>query len=161
MQVFIKKTPLKKKRNVTLHESDTVDVATCMHIRMRRRSQTGFTILEFTICFFIALIFFCFILMHLESTLKTTRESALKQELGTLRKCVKVWYVFNDGYPRDLRELFAGRMFGSSEPSFNPELLTSIAQDEYGYPVDPFRNRYMYDPMTGKVSSTTPGQEFL
>ena len=101
--------------------------------------------------------------MHLESTLKKTKESALKQELSTLRKFVKVWYVFNDGYPRDLRALFMrdSTLFGSTPPNFNPELLNSMTTDDVGYPIDPFGNRYMYDPTDGKITCVSPGYDYL
>ena len=104
------------------------------------KKEAGFTALEFTICFLIALIFFSFVVMHLENTLRSTKESALMQELSALRKCVKVFYVFNDGYPRDLKFLMGeGKsMFGEANSALNPDLLKTISHDEYGYPIDPF-----------------------
>ena len=38
--------------------------------------------------------------------------------------------------------------------------LEVYAVDEEGYPVDPFGNRYRYDPKTGDVGSGTAGYEY-
>jgi type II secretory pathway pseudopilin PulG len=89
------------------------------------------------------------------------RETALKTGLANIRQAIQVYVLMNQKVPEDLRDLTRERLMVPlrEDTIFTTEYLRSLAQDSEGYPLDPFGNRYLYEPKVGSVSSTTKGYE--
>ena len=93
-----------------------------------------------------------------------TREVAMKAELRSIRTAVNAYRAEHGNQsPENLRVLSAEKYIiqqDENTPQAGPagrNYLTVSALDEEGYPVDPFGNRYRYDPKTGDVASETEG----
>jgi type II secretory pathway pseudopilin PulG len=89
------------------------------------------------------------------------REVALQISLGNIRKAVQVYVLTKQKIPTDLRDLIRERyVFPIKEGTvFTDQYLKILALDDAGYPIDPFGNRYGYDPKIGRLYSTTQGYE--
>ncbi|MFZ5861706.1 MAG: hypothetical protein ACOYXR_02470 [Nitrospirota bacterium] len=98
---------------------------------------------------------------YCDSLLREARETSLRMGLGNIRTGVRLYHVFNERYPRDIRELFAtGYLLPAGKnPVFVPQYLEAQALDHDGYPVDPFGRRYRYEPGGGRVLSESKGYE--
>lgn len=89
------------------------------------------------------------------------RETALQSGLLNIRMAIRVYRMVNERYPEDLKALVNKRFILTvrEDTIFTQEYLRTLAVDEEGYPLDPFGNRYRYDPMSGYVASATEGYE--
>jgi type II secretory pathway pseudopilin PulG len=89
------------------------------------------------------------------------KETALKVGLANIRLSTELYRGLNGRYPRDLKELLAGRFLIPTQQGtiFNDQYLWGQALDQSGYPVDPFGERYQYEPASGRVSSGTRGYQ--
>jgi len=99
------------------------------------------------------------------SNVRQIRATALTIELANLRSAVNFYAALKGNLPKNLKELLRARVIlpkrGIKGDRFTLEiaggLVESMNVDSGGYPLDPFGNRYSYDPATGMVRSTTPG----
>ena len=96
-----------------------------------------------------------------ERMAQEAREVALQISLGNIRKAVQVYVLTQQRIPADIRDLLRERfVFPIKEGTvFTDQYLKTSALDEEGYPIDPFGNRYGYEPSPGRVYSTTRGYE--
>ncbi|MFQ5465857.1 MAG: hypothetical protein ACE5EI_08015 [Thermodesulfobacteriota bacterium] len=99
------------------------------------------------------------------SNVRHIRAAALSMELANLRTAVNLYATLKGNLPKNLKELLRARAILPKRDikgdRFALEiaggLVESMNVDAEGYPLDPFGNRYSYDPATGMVRSTTPG----
>ncbi len=92
---------------------------------------------------------------------KEAQEIQLKAELNNIRMSLDLYKLHNSEYPKDLRELITKKYLASykEDTIFKDEYLKVRSLDEDGYPLDPFNNKFKYDPNTGRVLSATAGYE--
>jgi hypothetical protein len=74
---------------------------------------------------------------------------------------IQLYHMLNGRYPADLKELLTKRFLMPTKEGtiFSDQYLKSRALDQNGYPVDPFGQRYLYNPALGRVTSSTRGYE--
>ena len=98
---------------------------------------------------------------------------AMKAELQNIRTAVNAYRALNrNRNPESLKGLITGKYIvprDEKEPMeqkylkqarlFERHYLEVYTLDKEGYPIDPFGNRYRYDPKTGDVASGTKGYE--
>ena len=89
------------------------------------------------------------------------KETALHIELRNIRSTINLHKIVKGSYPKDLRELIHARYkpTGSNEIYFSEKFLDTVGRDTQGYPVDPFGNKFYYDPQEGVVFSTSKGYQ--
>ena len=92
---------------------------------------------------------------------KDAQEIQLKAELNNIRMSLDLYKLHNSEYPKDLRELITKKYLSPYKEGtiFKEEYLKTSSLDEEGYPLDPFNNKFKYDPNTGRVLSATAGYE--
>ena len=90
----------------------------------------------------------------------------MKAELRSIRTAVNAYRAqHGNRRPESLRVLSTEKYIirkAEKTPEAGPaggNYLRVSALDDEGYPVDPFGNRYRYDPKTGDVGSGTEGYE--
>lgn len=96
---------------------------------------------------------------YFEPTIRAAREVGLRMGLNTMRSAVQLYAIQEGRAPEDIRTLLYRGYVQPTErgPLFVPAYLLYQALDSEGFPVDPFGNRFLYDPATGRVHSQTPG----
>lgn len=108
---------------------------------------------------------------------RQAREAALKWELRNLRSAVALFSFFNSRVPRSLHEVLER---GFIEPFrrdvklgmvrveplqlrmknfISTDLIQEMGIDDEGNILDPFGNKYVFDPVGGRLFTTTPGFE--
>lgn len=89
------------------------------------------------------------------------REAALQMGLVNIRKGVELYQVIQGHYPPDLKSLVHVQFIipAREDTFFSGEYLRHRATDRAGNLLDPFGNRYQYDPSKGTVVSGTKGYE--
>lgn len=89
------------------------------------------------------------------------REAALQTGLVNIRKGVELYQVLQGHYPPDLKSLVHAHFIiaAREDTFFSGEYLRHRATDLEGNLLDPFGNRYRYDPSKGTVFSGTKGYE--
>lgn len=92
---------------------------------------------------------------------KKAREAALQTGLANLRKGVELYHLLQGEFPTDLKRLVHARYVipVREDTFFSGEYLRDQAVDDEGNLLDPFGNRYRYDPKNRTVSSGTEGYE--
>lgn len=98
------------------------------------------------------------------SSANSLRETALTIELANLRRAVIHYTMLEKKLPGSLAGLASDNieipvkgLQGESRIIITGRFVETASRDKEGNPLDPFGNRYGYDPATGKVWSTTPG----
>lgn len=127
----------------------------------------GRTVFE-TLLVTLLIAFFLFMAIEKYSTsVKPLRETALRIELSALRDAVTHFALINNRLPLSLKELVSKDIIvaGSDIEGTDYQIkivgkyMEAATLDKEGNPLDPFGNRYEYDPETGKVTPTTGGYE--
>lgn len=128
---------------------------------MRLKGEQGLGIIDTLIVVVLISIFMGVLIPKYQRTAQEAREVALQISIGNIRKAVQVYVLTKQKIPGDLRDLIREKyVFPIKEGTiFTDQYLKTAALDETGYPVDPFGNRYGYDPKTGRLYSTTKGYE--
>lgn len=98
---------------------------------------------------------------YYHKTVSEAKETALRAGLLNIRKTIQLYHFVEHQYPPDLRGLVHQRLMlpAREDTFFTEQYLSAVTTDSEGYPLDPFGNRYWYDPRSGKVSSGTSGYE--
>lgn len=96
---------------------------------------------------------------YFEPTIRAAQEVALRTGLNAMRSAIQLYTIREGHAPADIRTLLSRGYLQPTErsPLFVPAYLLNQALDAEGFPVDPFGNRFLYDPATGRVRSQTPG----
>lgn len=98
-------------------------------------------------------------LIFIHKTTLIGKETILQIELKNIRSTINLHRIVKGSYPKDLRELIQARYKpkGSNEVYFSEKFLNTVGKDSEGYLIDPFGNRFYYNPQEGVVASTTKG----
>lgn len=97
-------------------------------------------------------------------------EGVLKAQLRAYRTQQRVFTVVHGRMARDLKELvndsysmfpLGGRELEQQPSSglLDPDAVRAVAVDAGDHPIDPWGNRYVIDPATGRIHSVTEGYE--
>jgi hypothetical protein len=128
---------------------------------VRSTTAAGRTVFDaLLVCFVVAGLVVA-VMTYFDHLAREARETALRMGLGNIRMGVRLYHVLNERYPKDVRELFTtGYLLPAGRDSvFEAHYLEAQALDDHGYPVDPFGQRYRYDPAKGRVLSESKGYE--
>jgi type II secretory pathway pseudopilin PulG len=128
---------------------------------MRLKGEQGLGIIDTLIVVVLISIFFGVLIPKYQRMAREAREVALQISLGNIRKAIQVYVLTQQKIPADLRDLIREKyIFPIQEGTvFTDQYLKTNALDPAGYPVDPFGNRYGYDPKIGRLYSMTQGYE--
>jgi len=90
-----------------------------------------------------------------------TRVNVLRSDMRNMRLGITLYLYHNGKVPEDIRQLeFKETIeYTAGEKIIKKEYVKLITKDRQGYPLDPFGNRYDYNPETGMIHPTTPGYE--
>ena len=90
-----------------------------------------------------------------------TKLRVLEADMRNLRLGISLYLYKNGRPPEDIRHLERKECVGYTVAGeiIKREYVKLITRDEEGYPLDPFGNRYRYNPNTGTIYPTTPGYE--
>lgn len=104
-----------------------------------------------------------FLAGYFTKVLNESKKTALIQNLNALRLTLNLYDMLNDKWPMDLRQLLSEEytLSNTGKVLFRDKYLRSTLQDKEGFLVDPFGNRYSYDPETGEINSITRGYQNL
>jgi hypothetical protein len=130
-----------------------------VELAVRSTTAAGRTVFDaLLVCFVVAGLVVA-MMTYFNSLAREARETALRMGLGNIRMGVRLYHALNERYPMDVRELLTtGYLLPAGKDSvFVPQYLEAQALDQDGYPVDPFGQRYRYDPVGGRVLSDTKG----
>lgn len=128
-------------------------------------SEKGRTAFE-AIVVAILLMFLLFIAVdRYYKSVASVRETALTVELSNLRSAIHYYVALKGRLPESLPGLIkTGASAGRKEISGQDyrvliigAYVESMTLDKEGFPLDPFGNRYAYDPSTGMLRSGTEG----
>lgn len=128
---------------------------------MKRGEQAGFTVFDtLLVCILIAGLMAVW-MAYYGQMIRQAKETALQTDLSSIRLSIQLYRLLNGRYPGDLKELLTRRFLMPTKEGtiFNDQYLRAQALDHRGYPVDPFGERYRYDPVLGRVSPGTRGYE--
>lgn len=127
---------------------------------MLRPNQKGFTSLE-TLCVCIMVGGLIGIAMpYYQKLALEAKEVTLRAELVNVRSGVELYHALQRHYPADLRNLILQKyLLPVNDRIISGDYLIAQSLDEDGNLLDPFGNRYRYDPATGQVASETKGYE--
>jgi type II secretory pathway pseudopilin PulG len=128
---------------------------------MRLKGEQGLGIIDTLIVVVLISIFMGVLIPKYQRMAQEAREVALQISLGNIRKAMQIYVLTKQRTPADLRDLIRERyVFPIKEGTvFTDQYLKTLAMDPDGYPIDPFGNRYGYDPKIGRLYSTTKGYE--
>jgi type II secretory pathway pseudopilin PulG len=128
---------------------------------VKRREPAGFTVFDtLLVCILIAGLMAA-LMVYYGRTIQESRRTALQADLASIRLSIQLYHTLNGRYPKDLPELLTKRFLMPTREGtiFSDQYLKSQALDPSGYPIDPFGQRYRYDPTLGHVSSGTRSYE--
>lgn len=91
--------------------------------------------------------------------IRAAREVTLRMGLTTVRNAVLLYQIREGRTPPGLRTLLNDAYMLPTEQGtfFSRRYLERQALDTDGFPIDPFGNRFLYDPTDGTVRSQTKG----
>lgn len=127
---------------------------------MQKPNQKGFTVLE--------TLFVCIIvgglvgiaIPYYQALALEAKEVTLRAGLVNIRGGVGLYHALQKHYPADLKTLIHRKYILPVENEvISSEYLMAQTVDDGGNLLDPFGNRYRYDPITGRVTSSTKGYE--
>ena len=89
------------------------------------------------------------------------RMKVLESDMRNMRLGISLYLYKNGKVPEDIRDLEREKTieYTAGGELIRREYVKLITKDEEGYPLDPFGNRYHYNPKTGMVHPATPGYE--
>ncbi len=89
------------------------------------------------------------------------RMKVLESDMRNMRLGISLYLYKNGKFPEDIRDLEREKTieYTAGGELIRREYIKLITKDEEGYPIDPFGNRYHYNPETGMVHPTTLGYE--
>lgn len=124
-------------------------------------SETGLGIIDTLVALILISILIGVAISKYQGMVQEGREVALQVSLVNLRKAVAVYQLTRQSAPGSLKELITERYVVpmKEDTVFSDRYVKLAALDADGYPIDPFGNRYGYDPATGVVRPTTRGYE--
>ncbi len=137
-------------------------------MRIRFKDAKGLTIIDALISLCLIGILVGVFIPHYLRLAHEARETALKMELGNIRRSIGLFRMLNERNPGSLKELIEnnvllpariGKNSYTGPIFFDEKYLVAQAQDAQGNLVDSFGNLYAYDPVHGQVRTSTKGYE--
>jgi Tfp pilus assembly protein PilE len=127
---------------------------------MLKPNQKGFTSLEtLFVCIIIGL-FIGIAVPYYERVALEAKEVTLRIGLVNIRSGIRLYYALQEHYPADLKSLIHKKyLLPVQDGIISGEYLTAQSVDSEGNLLDPFGNRYQYNPVSGHVVSSTKGYE--
>lgn len=127
----------------------------------------GFTVLDAVITLVLIGILIGVVIPRYERVARAAQEVALRTELTNIRTSIKLFRLINKRYPESLKEMIEKKVMlpariGSDAYTgsiYEHSYLIVNALDSEGNILDPFGNRFIYDPRTGEVRTSTEGYE--
>lgn len=128
---------------------------------VRGFNEKGLGIIETIIVCLLIAIMFGVLMPRYQRVAKDAREMALRMGLTNIRSSIQLYIALNSKPPADLKDLSGKRFLIPTKEGtiFTDQYLRASALDNEGHLIDPFGNRYIYDPKDGRVSSQTKGYE--
>ena len=125
---------------------------------MRRgRSEQGRSLIELIVIWIAIFIIASFLLGRANILLVNARESALKNELNSLRLAISLYYILYKTYPDNIEELidkvYEIRDYKGS--ALRGKFLSHLKYSSEGKLKDPFGKIYVYNSQSGVVKSQT------
>ena len=130
-------------------------------LRLLKKNKSGMLILDLAASLTIVA-FLIWIFGGIIGTLsQNAKETALRYGLNNLRLSLNLYKMIKESYPKDLRDLMQSSIIlaKSEKLLFSEKFLFSLAIDKQGNAIDPFGNKFYYDPRKGVVGSQTKGYE--
>ena len=123
--------------------------------------KNAFTIIEFIVSCIIIFVLAGVGFLHFKKTLKSFREVALKSQLEDIRLSLKLYELFHNKYPEDIRSLLTEEvnMMPYSSAVLKKKYIESVRSDNEGFPLDPFGNKFVYRADRGEIKTQTKGYE--
>jgi competence protein ComGC len=125
------------------------------------KNKSSLTLVELLVV--LCVIFVCMgtFAIFAKINLKAARETALRNELNNIRMSIELYKIIKNRLPEDLVSLINQEFtFKTSDGIIiKKQFLRSFRLDKNGNLLDPFMNRYNFDPASGKVFSTTKTYE--
>jgi type II secretory pathway pseudopilin PulG len=120
-------------------------------------SDSGRTILENLLTIILVSFLLGFFAIYIEKTTKVAREYTLISELANIRSSIEVYAAINRKFPNSLNQLLEKQLILPFKDFkiLKKDLLKNISVDEHGNPLDPFGNKFGYNPKSGYVWTTT------
>jgi type II secretory pathway pseudopilin PulG len=122
---------------------------------VRKSGRSGLTVFDtLLVCILVSALIVGFATYY-GKMVREARETALKVDLANMRSSIQFYQMNQGRNPSDLPELLLKRYLIPTKEGtiFNNQYLLAQTIDFSGYPVDPFGQRYRYDPATGSVKS--------
>lgn len=125
------------------------------------RSQKGAGVFETLLVCIMVSVLIGIGIPHYQKLVHEAREAALQTGLANIRKGIELHQALRGRFPTDLKNLVHARYIipVREDTFFSGEYLQDQAIDEGGNLLDPFGNRYRYNPKNGIVTSGTAGYE--
>lgn len=127
---------------------------------MLKANQKGLTLLETLLVCIIIGALIGIAIPYYQRLAQEAKEVTLRAGLVNIRGGVGLYQVLEQHYPVDLKNLIQRKyLLPVHGEIISREYLIAQATDTEGNLLDPFGNRYRYDPATGAVTSSTKGYE--
>ena len=128
---------------------------------MRLKGEQGLGIIDTLIVVVLISVFMGVLIPKYQRMAQEAREVAMQISIGNIRKAIQVYVLTKQKIPADIRDLIREQYVVPMNKGtiFTDQYLKTATLDEAGYPIDPFGNRYGYNPVNGLVYSTTTGYE--
>lgn len=129
-------------------------------------SRKGFTIIDALITLCMIGVLIGVVIPKYQQLAREAQKTALKAELANIRTSISLFKLLNRRNPEGLKELIeknvmlpvsVGNTYTGSV--FKEKYLLPNAMDQQGNIIDPFGNRFLYDPVRGEVKTTTQGYQ--
>lgn len=127
----------------------------------RIREEKGLGIIDTLVTLVVIAVLIGVVIPRYQGMAQDAQETALRMSLDGIRKGMMAYVLINKRIPGDLRDLVTEEVIlpVREDTMFTMNYLKSLALDDDGYPIDPYGNRYGYNPENGAVQSTTKGYE--
>ncbi len=122
----------------------------------------GLTVIEFLVVICLIFILIGSFALYANIALGQARKLALQNELMNIRLSLEHYRIINAKYPVELADLCKKNILTSGDITgiiFPKQFLKEGRMDKEGCLLDPFMNRYGYNPAEGRVYSVTRGHE--
>lgn len=130
------------------------------------KAERGRTAFETLLVLMLVALLFLYAADRFVSSAKDLHEKALVIELSNFRRSINYYTLLNNRLPETLKELVEKKAIidkdkieGAKHDMIIGKIAEAVETDKEGYPIDPFGNRYGYDPQTGMIRSSSKGYE--
>jgi competence protein ComGC len=126
------------------------------------KNHQGRTLFETLLVTIFIGIFLFVAIERLLISIRQTKEVALAIELSNIRRAVGFYMMTKGKLPDSLKQLVKEQIVVPKQDvliTLDWSYIRDMSLDNEGYILDPFGNRFLYDPKTGRVRAGTKGYE--